>query len=473
MTALGRLRKGINKVNNGNLYVQNMHILNVLSCKINKKINTFGTAEIAGYIIEEDYAACKELASSGKWFALKEQINGEKKIVFSGIIKEFTLDLNDSTYMVKMVLQGEISKMDRKRQTRIFQNGSNTLNNMIQVVGGIYNSVFKIGSDFSGAIPHMIVQYEETDWEFIKRISSELGGYVIPDYQANGCRYRVGVNEGNTSKVNVKEYSIKSEFAEFEKKKSNGVALSSSVDEIEYVFHSRNVYELGDGICFNGMNLFIYSVEGKWESEELIHYYTLRTKKAFTCQKTANYKLAGVCFEATVSTVNHDKIAVSFVSEEQYGGREYNYATVYSSKDGAGWYCMPEEGDLVKITFPSENADESYAVSSVHLSMGDKDPDTKFIRNVHDKEIQFKKGELKITNNNGLDIILNDQKGIEINSNSNINITADKEITIESKNDKMLLEGKEKVELKQGTSSICVAEDINMTAEQVHIQNME
>ena len=36
------------------------------------------------------------------------------------------------------------------------------------------------------------------------------------------------------------------------------------------------------------------------------------------------------------------------------GTRVFPYATVYSTPDGTGWYCMPEIGDAVRLYFPCE-----------------------------------------------------------------------------------------------------------------------
>ena len=134
---------------------------------------------------------------------------------------------------------------------------------------------------------------------------------------------------------------------------------------------------------------------------------------------------------------------------------------------------MPEVGDTVSITFATQEPESVYASGAVHLSMGQKDADTKFIRNPYNKEIRFTKDELLITNNQGTELILNDANGLTLKSATEINITAQKGITISSETDKIILQAENGVELKQGKSKIAVNGNITLEGDQVHIQNVE
>lgn len=458
-------------MNSGNINVKNMEILNVTKCEYKKSINDFGNAVIEGYIDETHYEMCKHKAYSGEWFAIEEKIDSDTKIVFSGIVKSVEFYCNRG-YRIKLVLQGKIANMDVALKNRIFQNNVNALDDIIEKVCETYNAQYIVSSNHISNISHLVVQYEETDWNFLKRIIIESGGCLIPEYSNNECRFMTGIIENREICIDTEEYAINSLYYEYENKIQNGLDVYID-DQFEYVIKERRIFNIGDSINLNGKLLYVYHAEGKWEGQELIHYYTLRSKNAFKQINSENYRYIGASFPATVSKVKHDKIEVSFDSVEAYGIREYNYATVYSSANGSGWYCMPEVGDTVSITFATQEPESVYASGAVHLSMGQKDADTKFIRNPYNKEIRFTKDELLITNNQGTELILNDANGLTLKSATEINITAQKGITISSETDKIILQAENGVELKQGKSKIAVNGNITLEGDQVHIQNVE
>lgn len=458
-------------MNSGNIVITNMEMLHVTKCEYEKRINYHGFAVIEGYLKAEDYEACKEKGSSGEWFAVEEKQGEKSEIVFSGLVQSLTISQED-IYRVKLILQGETVKMDMTENTRIFQDGSNTLEAITSKIIGKYGAGCLISSDFEEPISHMVVQYEETDWEFLKRMASELGGYLIPYYKTSGCRSMIGIEERTGVDLSDSNYMVRNIYFEYEKKSENGVSVNTD-DQIEYIVNTREVLQLGDAASINGKALYVYGAEGKWEGEELIHSYTLRSKKGFLQQKVKNESLIGATFQATVEGVENDRIEVSFDAIEAYGSRKYAYATVYSTKTGAGWYSMPEKEDAVRIIFPTEEPEEAYASSAVHLSMGSADANTKFIKNPYNKEIRFSEHELRITNNTGMDIILDDEKGLILNSNKNITISAAKELNLSSEAEKITVQGQQGVELLQGESKIEVNNEVKLIAEQVHVQNVE
>ncbi len=459
-------------MNSGHIRVAELDMLRVTSCTYEKKINDYGQAEIKGYVDDGAYDMFKAEVANGGHFVIEEGQDFDVTIVFSGILKNTSFVHDKGFWHVKLVMQGSMAKLDRTIHTRIFQNGVNPFSEIMSVVKKENDTLYRVRDFYNTDIPHMVVQYEETDWEFLKRIICEAGGCLIPDYKDSGCRFFVGVNLNAENRINTENYTLNSLFHEYEKKKANGIEQSLDADW-EYVLKENLALELGDSVYLNGHCLYVYRVEGKWEGEELIHYFTLRKKSAFASLKQKNMNLCGATFAATVTDVEHDKIEVTFDTVEAYGSRQYQYATVYSSANGAGWYCMPEFDDAVTITFATQEEESAYASGAVHLTMGDKDADTKFIRNPYDKEIRFTKDALTITNNNGTEIILSDADGLTLASAGAITIQAEDMIIINSLKEKITLQGEGGVELTQGSSKVIVNGDVLLLGDQVHVQNLE
>ena len=456
-------------MNNGIISIDIMNYLNVTECEFQKEVNTHGIAKVKGYIDSSYLQMCESKSTSEEWVSINEYHDGINEIIFSGLMNSFEIEYINGYHQVTIEIVGQTYQMDLVENTRIFQSDSTTVSEISNIVGSVYGAQSKIGSNASGSLGHMSVQYMETDWNYLKRIASEKNTFIMPHYQIEGCRYIIGQLNEQRKSIETKNYRIKTRAMSYEDKMKNGVSTSIN-DESQYIYTSTKVFELGDSINFNGNSLYVYSVKGKLIKEEMIKEYVLKSKNGFNKKMVTNKNIIGLSFDGVVSSVNNDMISVDFNSYESYGSRSYKYATVYSTASGAGWYCMPEEGDTVRVYFPTENENDSYAINSAHISMGDKSPSTKFFRSPTNKEIVFSEKQIKITNNVGSSIVLDDDEGITISSTKGVNISSDKNIDMTSSTDKIVVSAASEVKLEQGDSSITVNDNVKISGEQVHIQ---
>ena len=143
------------------------------------------------------------------------------------------------------------------------------------------------------------------------------------------------------------------------------------------------------------------------------------------------------------------------------------YATAYSSPDGAGWYCMPEIGDAVRIYFPDSKENHALAINMVHLTCDlREDPKIKYIRSPHNKEIRFEPGAIYITNHQGMMVCLDDKRGVSINSNKDIVIMAGENIDLHSEKE-IRISGDEGVIARQGDNRIEIKDGIKQIARMI------
>lgn len=189
-----------------------------------------------------------------------------------------------------------------------------------------------------------------------------------------------------------------------------------------------------------------------------------------------NDKLTGVSLDATVTGVKGTNVTVSINKDENKassGSRWFPYATVYSSPDGSGWYCMPEKGDSVRLYFPSDRESEAYVLSTAHLSAGSSgrrsNPNNKSLMNKQGKEILFKPDSILITNNNGMSLELSDEAGISIVSDKKIVLESNEAIEITSVNENIDLVSSAKISLKQGNTSMVLSDKMVMQSTKVRL----
>ena len=109
--------------------------------------------------------------------------NSTEKIFLNGVINE--LQINETTAGALTVEITAISKsvlLDRIPRYRSFQDPTLTYSAIAEEINGNYGTndgkIVNVGEDMQ-ALPRMTIQYNETDWEYLKRIASYIGQPII------------------------------------------------------------------------------------------------------------------------------------------------------------------------------------------------------------------------------------------------------------------------------------------------------
>jgi hypothetical protein len=165
----------------------------------------------------------------------------------------------------------------------------------------------------------------------------------------------------------------------------------------------------------------------KLKQGDLLHEYTLLSRNLYVHTSYDNKNLQGLSLKATVSKVEGNGVWLSIWEDEnkkQSGNCSFFYATVYATPDGRGWYCMPEAGDEIRLTFPDYCEKEAYAASSIHMQSSESrsNPDEKSWKNIYEKEIRLTPNTILLTNHDGMSVELSDEDGIHIKSKEEVTI---------------------------------------------------
>lgn len=101
--------------------------------------------------------------------------------------------------------------MDIRPKRRSFQKTEDSYNNLFSHVTSSYTDAEVIDEASHGAaIGELLVQYNETDWAFVKRIASRLHAALIPITMQQGLKYVIGVPHSSAPQpLNEHNYSIK------------------------------------------------------------------------------------------------------------------------------------------------------------------------------------------------------------------------------------------------------------------------
>ncbi|MBQ3544181.1 MAG: hypothetical protein IJA34_04250 [Lachnospiraceae bacterium] len=453
--------------------------------KFHKGVNEHGNATIKCIVEEDEADKLLNLSTDVTWVSIKIGDEGKtkaEKTIFSGIISEVKVGNIRGITEVEMDLIGSSILMDLQPITRTYQMDDSKLSEVILYLTEKYSKI-KINAgteckENTDPKKDLLVQYNETDYSFLKRCASMQGLPLLTSINATDDKIinvTIGLNmDGDKKELKSKYYKQGKQFLEYINKKKHGLKNIKEDDYSVVEVRSRDYFDIGEKVIIDGKTLYVYSVDSVYDSslnktnngeninkDEFWHNYILAGEKRFSEAIIYNYDMIGASLQAKVKKVNEYKVEVDTDVDTQNETQasknvEFPFATVYSTNDGTGWYCMPEVGDVVRLYFPTEYEDDAYVISAVHLKekngLRDK-PEKKFIMNKYKKMVEFSKDSIRITNNDGMEIKLDDSKGISIISNKDISLSAAKEINIVSKNDEVNVSGKSSVMLKQGTSA--------------------
>lgn len=436
----------------------------LLDLSIRHEPNEHGRAYV---LVETDGDAGRKFMEDAKFEnKLKISVGKENQLIFCGNILEANLKNRESFSYLSVELADTSYMSDIKQKSESFQNSKKTYQDILTKAFGSDGTI-KLQSNLNKPIEKLVMQVGETNWEFAKRLASRFNVPLISDITAPKCSLFLGLNEGS-GEFDLTTSSV-SKYVEAEafENVSKNLWLDKEKAMIENFSglraESYDYAYLGNNVKLNGESYYIRKVFGKLSGGVLKMTYDLTQKATgFWAPSTKHSNLAGRIMTGAVKTVKKDKIQVHFVDiDKNYDSSSdtwFPYATAYSSKDGSGWYVMPEEGDYVRILFPTNEESEAFASSAINLSP---------IEKVRNKSFKAPGGKEILLTDTGVEIICEHQKlfaklekgkGISLISNKNINVSADGDISMESKG-RIQIVAKKSIDLQAGSSHIKILSD--------------
>lgn len=462
-----------------NISAQPLSFLSIQQLWMEEEIGEHGRLRIEGYI--EDEMEEKYLAQlTGDVWERIEKVgkDGERQILFWGIVTDFSID--SQYHQKKMILEittGSIL-MDREEHLRSYQDGFKTYQQIFsEIATGYQESSVSFYSPLGDAEGKLILQYYETDWQFLKRLASRKNKFLTVESRSQGIKFGYGLPTGIKAELpGHGKYVVKKELDTYKRKKSRGLSNLDEADSLVYMVECRESYRLGDTMMLHGRKLFIYKIHSRLSGGELLHDCYLKSEKGMNLPRLQHEKMAGNFLDAMILKVKEDKVQVRILRDEN--GRQdiniwYPYATVYSTPDGTGWYCMPEPGDMVRLVIPGGEEKEAFVISSVHMetdSADRKDPNVKSFKSKYQKEVRFTPDSIVITNNQGTKIELTDGEGIHMVSAHSVMLEAAEDMTISSDAGSLIVAGTSSVNLSQGGTAINLDKGITFTGGELKIQ---
>lgn len=349
------------------LKLTGLRVKTILSVHISHKPGEHGVMELTADMGESNMDLPVHETESGQSVALFGKKDGRQELLFCGVITKLTSEIMGRSCHVKLTARTWSYLMDIKKKSRSFQDTSMTYGALVH----------RIVKEYPGAecqilfadmpLGEIAVQYQETDWQFLKRVlSARHIPIVCSEVRDSLCVYAGVARIPSRMKI-ISTENIWKDMDELAYWKEIGENVSDT-DFITYQMRLDNHMMLYAEVSYRGKDLTAGVVEYRTIGSTVYEFITLQ-KCAGILQKTIYpMQLVGTALEGRIVNVQGENVQIHLKIDDAYESNDcywFPFSTPSASSDGSGWYCMPEKGDQVRVYFPSKKTGEVIAISAV------------------------------------------------------------------------------------------------------------
>ena len=352
--------------------------------------------------------------------------------------------------------------LDQKKSNRVFQKKVQTYMGIASAVTADteHSACILPGSDMRTG--GTLIQYQETDWRFLKRMASQLGLSLVPDTSYYYPRFYLGLPEGEKRELGEiiscdlcfdgRYYAV------------SGKCLVDREDFICYDVVTRTSLSLGDRVTYEGRELLVSRKKTELAGGEVIFTYRLAGNSYTWVPWEDNPDYTGMSFVGSIVGTQGEQVEVAFdIDKSAAGGNSYGFAPA----TGNLMYCMPQKG--TKTSLYIGNGDEAQGIATGcirtngSICEGTGSPEKKSFRSEHGKGMDLYPQSMGLDGGETGKITFEDETGTTIESNGGLVLMAKEGIRLESMTG-IVMQGMSDIMAlySEGASSLCVNGSVDM-----------
>ena len=396
-------------------------------------VNEHGWAAVEGEAGENALEQLQGAVAGREQVIMVRDETGAEQPLFAGVIRSAGLITYGGYNRFRIELQSGTIQMDRVKRSRSFQDVAQTYSQVAQRVASGYEDgavIPTVGLDKPLEAP--VIQYRETDWEFLKRLASWCGGVVVPETHYAYPRIWFGFpdraftctfpEDCYTSGISQRYYEL-----------GGPAAGNRRADFFYYDVPSSQMCDLGWYTVFRGQEFLICEKWAKLERGELLFTYRLGKPGLGYGRKEYNDKISGMTILGEVLSTKRETVCLKLDIDEGWApGGPYPYT--WRPETGNMMYCMPQVGTRVSLYFPSCDEQSAIAVNCVRTNGSScarmSDPSRRSFVTEHGKEMNLYPREMSFLGGANGTVKLEDETGITISTDKRIHIVAQQAVMV-------------------------------------------
>lgn len=400
--------------------VSGVDFLRLMDLEITQNINTHSSCVVRLEVTKEQGEAAASLIE--QYVIISSRAKGQTGVLFYGVAADAVTSFHGGYYELKLALFSTSCLLDREKSDKTYSNSQQTVLDLMEDAAG-----GKAMIDFhvtDRPIGRFTLRYQETAWEFIKRLASVLYASVTANITTKVPVIHIGMAASQPTETDetVETYLGKEDGSLPSPLLFNNAAMNGPQQKTTFVLG-----EPASVLNWSGTTTIRDGILTKTSVR--------MDESSYRQEPIENSGIAGLIVTGIVQEVKKNLVKVFFDQiDESFDAscdQWFEYSTAYSSEGGplgSGFYFMPEAGDRVRVYFPTSSAGEGLAFASVTVSPL-KDPAEMKWRSPGGQELLFTKDGLRIAGRENSIFI--DLSGSE-DSNYGIRIVCDKDIRLVS-----------------------------------------
>ena len=352
--------------------------------------------------------------------------------------------------------------LDQKKCNRVFQKRAQTYMGIANTVTADteHSACILPGSDMRTG--GTLIQYQETDWNFLKRMASQLGLPLVPDISYYYPRFYLGLPEGEKKELG----EILSCDMCFDGR-YYAVSGRCTVDRKDFICYdvvTGTRLSLGDRVTYEGRELTVSRKKTELVRGEVLFTYRLAGESYTRVAPEENPDYTGMSFVGEVTAACGERVELAFdMDRASAGGNSYGFAPA----TGNLMYCMPQVGTKAALYLGSGNEAQGVVSGCIRTNgascEGTGSPEKKGFCSEHGKGMSLYPQSMGMDGGEAGKLTMEDGSGTLLGSSGSLLLLAKEGIRLESMtgiavhgvSDIMALCG-------AGTSSLCVNGSVDM-----------
>lgn len=321
------------------------------------KLNQHGVLKMKGLLKPNVSYHTEEIFDSK--VKIKKGKGENRETIFCGCLINMEVAIAGNVGTVNLEIATGSCKLDRKKGSQSFQNVEDTYEDTVRCVveSGGGRVICTAGKET--AIDKPVIRYLETEWEFVKRLASHLGTYVIADVEVGKPNFWFGFPNGKEISVFATE-----DYHVYIQRSGNGTDVKQAVYEAQ----SREFHQLGNRTIFWGQAVMVCEVRGEYQCGELLFTYLLAEVKDSPI--IYQERFTGMELLGSVEEVIDEQIRIALDIDGGVSTGSYFYG--WYPETGNGMYAVPEKGTKIFLTFGNSDEREGFAGRCMPMDTDEK-----------------------------------------------------------------------------------------------------
>ncbi|MFG6321018.1 MAG: hypothetical protein K1W41_05525 [Lachnospiraceae bacterium] len=462
-------------------------ILSLWDIEITHRVNEHSTLVLDAALSEEHGEDILRTDWTDSRISVLKQDDREPYL-FYGMIERVEVTRKNRTWQARITGAGQSAVLDKVPKKRSFQDTEMTYLDIVKEVTIGYNVdrhdtrpnghkhtvtaqqswytgiAYMWNVDDSRTLGQPVIQYEETDWAFLKRLCSHFHGALV---SGNGQEaFAFGMGQGtrrDLSHAGILAQGFDSSYFR------NGCCEDGLPRDAAFYLEvrTRENWQTGDWVIWNDRRYQVYEKTVTYRNGELLICCRLGAEGTFYQKKQYNERLTGVRLDGTIRKTQEEDVCIQLdIDEKECAG----YPWPWTPETNNISYCMPEPGMKAVLYLGTPEEKDGRVVLAGRRIRDDRSRDRyeKCLQTKNYKMTGIYPGHI-ICGTDHLQKMLSmsDRMGIEIFGDTDMSLEAEGRIQVEGKSISVM--SPIAVTGRTGTSNIEVCRDFNFYApEGVH-----